>query len=246
MSELSFSKKTKETLISARIKKGCCQKTYNNASAVFGSRDTSEINKAIAESESFWKCSSCAGCFFRAAFVCYGSVTDPAKRYHAELSLPFESTAELMGELLVKLGYPPKRSRRKGRYILYYKDSEAIEDFLAFIGANSAAFELMNSKIVREVRNQTNRAVNCDTANIGKAIDSAERFARIIGDLKSSGLFDRLPGELQITAELRLKYDQLSMAELGAYHEPPITKSGVKHRLDKISEFAENAGSKNK
>lgn len=241
MNELSFSKRTKEMLISAQTKKGCCKKTYKKAIAVFEFGDISEINKAIAEAESFWKCPSCAGLFVRAAFVCYGSVTDPAKAYHAELSLPVESTAELMRGLLTNAGYPPKSSRRKGKYILYYKDSEAIEDFLAFIGATGAAFELMNSKIVREVRNQTNRAVNCDTANIGKAIESAGKLARIIQNLKSSGLFERLPAELQITAELRLKYDQLSMAELGARHEPPISKSGVKHRLDKISEFAENA-----
>lgn len=241
MKEPSFSKKTKEMLISAQIKKGCCQKTYKNAIAVFESGDVLKINEAIAKAESFWRCPNCVGLFVRAAFVCFGSVTDPAKRYHAELSVPDQSTAELMGRLLENAGYPSKKSQRKGKYILYYKDSEAIEDFLAFIGATGAAFDLMNSKIVREVRNQTNRAVNCDTANIVKAIESAGKFAEIIQDLKSSGMFDRLPAELQITAELRLKYDQLSMAELGARHEPPISKSGVKHRLDKISDFAENA-----
>jgi hypothetical protein len=242
MNEISFSKKTKEALTSVQIKKGCCRKTYQNAVAVFKSGDVEKINKAIAEAEAFWKCDGCAGCFVRAAFVCFGSVTDPLKRYHAELSLSFENTAELMRELMTNVGFPPKMSQRKGRYILYYKSGETIGDFLAYIGATGAAFDFINSKIVREVRNQTNRAVNCDTANIGKAIESAGDLVEIIGRLKSSGQFDRLPHDLQITAELRLKYDQLSMAELGARHEPPISKSGVKHRLDKISDFAKNEG----
>ena len=134
-------------------------------------------------------------------------------------------------------GIDMKKGKRKNRFLLYVKDSTQIEDFFAVIGANKLAFDLMNSKIVREVRGDANRQMNCDMANIKKTLSAAGKHIEMIEDLKEKGLFIRLPQDLRITAELRYENTQASMADLGLLHNPPISKSGVKHRLDKIEEL---------
>jgi len=140
---------------------------------------------------------------------------------------------------------PMKATKRKNRYLLYIKDSTQIEDFFAVIGANRLAFDLMNSKIVREVRGDANRQMNCDMANIKKTLSAAGKHIEIIGELKNSGAIIRLPADLRETADLRFENTQASMADLGLLHNPPISKSGVKHRLDKIVDFFEELKEKN-
>ena len=137
-----------------------------------------------------------------------------------------------------------KKAKRKNRYLLYIKDSTQIEDFFAVIGANRLAFDLMNSKIVREVRGDANRQMNCDMANIKKTLSAAGKHIEIIGELKESGAIIRLPHDLRETAELRYENTQASMSDLGLLHVPPISKSGVTHRLDKIVDFYEELKSK--
>lgn len=130
-----------------------------------------------------------------------------------------------------------KAGRRGERYLLYLKSSGEIEDFLALTGATRAAFDLMNAKIVREVRGNANRQMNCDMANISKSLAAAQQYTDAILEIFHRGYEIRLPEELRETARLRLENPQASMAELGHLHSPPISKSGVKHRLDKILQF---------
>ena len=126
--------------------------------------------------------------------------------------------------------------------MLYFKDGESISDFFGYIGANTAVFDYMNTRLAREFSNNINRQVNCDTANIRKALQASDKQIRIIRRMMETGVIQTLPESLKMTAELRVKFDQMSMTELGNAHEPPITKSGVSHRLAKIIDFARTAG----
>ena len=121
---------------------------------------------------------------------------------------------------------------------MYIKDSGKIEEFFALIGANKAAFELINSKIVKELREDTSRQLNCDMANIKRSLSASKHVVEIIQHLYDSGAVAALPAELRETARLRVENDQATLTELALMHSVPMTKSGVKHRLDKITELA--------
>lgn len=199
----------------------------------------SEDNSAVM-GEVFDKC-RCDGCksvFVRGIFNLYGSVTDPKKQYHLDLSFKHEPEAAVMAEILDGLGFYFHRIKRRERHILYLKESAAIEDFLVFIGAQTAAFEVMNSKIVREISNSANRQVNCDTANIEKSVASRKKYAEAVKKLNDSGRINTLSDELRETARLVAENEQYTLADLGRMLNPPVSKSGVRHRLLKILEYA--------
>ena len=233
----SFSKKVKGQLTAAEPKKKCCRRMLECGKAFDEKEQMSQITASF-------KCPSCASHFAAGLFISHGSVTDPGKRYHLDLKFAAGSTADEVALFLSENGLSPKIGKRGDASIVYFKESGAIEDFLAFIGANSAAFDLMNSKIVRELRNNANRVVNCDTANIKKSLEASAKQLEMINKLIDSGAIEQLPKPLKETALLRSRYDQLTIAELGAKHEKPITKSGVKHRLEKISEFYDSLRTK--
>ncbi len=180
------------------------------------------------------RCVSCMAAFVRGVFLAAGTLTDPDKGYHLELDFLNESAAKKLSELLLENGLEPKYTSRKTEHVLYYKDSESIENFLAFIGANGAAFTIMNKKIERELRSDANRIANSELANIGKTIAAAGDQIAAINALKAAGELERMPDELKITAYLRLEHADATLAKLASLHEPPITKSGVNHRLKKI------------
>ena len=167
------------------------------------------------------------------------SVTNPDKQYHLELSFETPAERDAAEAILSAAGICMKSGQRGGRYLLYIKSSSDIEDFLAYTGATHAAFDLMNAKIVREVRGNANRQMNCDMANISKSLAAAQQYTNAISEILRQGYEIRLPEELRQTARLRCENPQASMTELGQLHNPPITKSGVKHRLDKILRFYE-------
>ena len=148
-----------------------------------------------------------------------------------------EAAAMRLNELLSTLGLEPKTTVRKTEQVIYYKDSESIENFLALIGANNAAFTIMNKKIERELRSDINRIANGEVANIEKTAKAAGAQIAAIRELKASGELERMPDELRITAYLRLENSDASLIKLAELHDPPITKSGVNHRLKKILEW---------
>ena len=138
--------------------------------------------------------------------------------------------------LLQEQNFSPKHLERSGNYIVYFKQSSAIEDFLTFIGASGSAMELMSAKIEKDMRNSVNRRVNCDTANVSKTVDAAAAQLEAITRLDLS----TLPEKLCETARLRLENPELSLTELAELFEPPVTKSGLNHRLRKLKELSEN------
>ncbi len=183
------------------------------------------------------KCTSCRAAFVRGVFLSAGTLTDPDKGYHLEIDFTDEALCSRFYEFLGEDGLEPKRMTRKNEEVLYYKDSESIENFLAYIGANNAAFEIMNKKIERGIRSDMNRIANGEVANIGKTAKAATSQIAAIRALKESGELERMPDELKITANLRLEHSEASLLRLAELHNPPITKSGVNHRLKKILEW---------
>ena len=180
----------------------------------------------------------CRTAFLRGAFLAGGSVTDPEKRYHLELATAHLQASREMSALLEDMGFLPHTVMRGGNSVIYFKQSEHIEDFLTTIGAPAAATEIMTAKVDKSIRNGANRAANCDIANVNKTINASENQITAIGRLRLEGKLERLPDKLRQTADLRLEYPELSLQQLAEKHEPPLTKSCLNHRLRKIMELA--------
>ena len=185
------------------------------------------------------KCENCAGALIRGLFISVGMMSDPETGYRLEFPLPSEDLSDEVGALLSGVGLEPKKASRRGKKVLYYKESGSIEDMLGIIGAKKAAFELMNIKIERELRNNANRQTNCDAANISKTVSASEQQIDAIEYLRKNGLFDMLPEDLRRTALLRLENSDASLSALVKLHDEHISRSGVNHRLARITSIAE-------
>lgn len=202
--------------------------------------DADFIYQADTINEGFFKCGECAKLFIRGAFISCGTMTDPNVSYHLELIIPDRELFLQLYEFLNKHDLCPKKSKRKNYNILYYKESANIEDFLTYIGAQKVSLQIMNIKILKDIRNNANRLANCDTANIDKTVNAAQMQIDAIKNLITGGKINKLSGELKHTAFLRLENENASLSELASMHTPVITKSGVNHRLSKIVEISKN------
>lgn len=181
----------------------------------------------------------CRSAFLGGVFLSCGSVSDPVRSYHLEFETPYYNLSGDLYALLADFGLSPKMARRKSGRVLYFKESEQIEDLLSVMGTAGAAFALMDAKIVKDIRNNVNRLTNCETANIGKTVEASGAQLAGIRRIMERGL-GTLPESLRKVAELRLQNPDLSLTEIGRLLEPPLTKSGVSHRLRKIMDIAEN------
>jgi len=191
------------------------------------------LNAALLEEE------HCREAFIRGAFLAAGSVTSPDRGYHLELvTRHYHLSREVMA-LLLDMGFSPKITMRKSNYMIYFKDSEAVEDFLTKSGAPSSAIKVMEAKVEKELRNHINRRVNCETANLSKTVDAAQRQIESIRKLKESGRFENLPDKLRQSAELRLKYPDATLGELVTLSPLKVSRSGLNHRLNRLVELAE-------
>ena len=182
----------------------------------------------------FFSCRKCDNMFFRGAFLASGFVNPPDKPGRIELSTVNADVACDSATALTRHFRLPKLSVRRGNQIIYYRDTESIEYFLSYIGANKAAFAIINAQMLKEKTNEVNRKKNCDIANITKSITASGIYIDAIQSLMDSGDFDKLPPELKQTAKLRMENDTLTLAELAALENPPISKSQVSKRLQKI------------
>lgn len=166
-------------------------------------------------------------------------MTDPAKRYHLELTSSHLQASRELEVLLRESGYPPKSVTRNGSAVTYFKQSDQIEDFLTLIGAPAAAMRIMSTKVEKGIRNSVNRRLNCDSANLDKAVEAAQSQRAAIRKLEAAGRLRELPDKLQETAALRLAHPELSLSELAETFDPPVTKSCLNHRLRKLVELAD-------
>lgn len=179
----------------------------------------------------------CRAAFLRGAFFAGGSMMDPNKRYHLELVTSHLQVSRELASLLMEMEYIPKSVVRTGNYVTYFKQSQHIEEILTLIGAPSAAMEVMNAKMEKELRNKVNRRMNCDTANVDKAVIAAQEQVEAIAYLRDHGILETLPEKLQETAKLREENVFMALSELAEEFDPPVTKSGLSHRLRKLMEL---------
>lgn len=181
----------------------------------------------------------CKKAYLRGVFLGGGSISDPEKTYHLELVTNNNDYAESIKKLINSYNLNAKVVNRKGNYVVYLKEGEQIVDYLNIIGAHKALLTLENVRIYKEMRNNVNRIVNCETANLSKIVVASMRQINNIELIKNRIGFDNIPENLAEIAELRLMYPDASLKELGEMVNPPIGKSGINHRLRKLDEIAE-------
>ncbi|MBQ9860014.1 MAG: DNA-binding protein WhiA [Clostridia bacterium] len=184
-------------------------------------------------------CDACARAYLRGAFLVCGAVTDPEHDYHLEFSVPHYNLSRDLLALLREVGFPAKAVTRSGSYIVYIKESERIEDCLTYLGAQKAALEMMGIKMIKSIRNETNRRTNCENANIDKTVQASATQVEAVRRIEENGGLASLPEELQAVARLRLENPDMSLRDLGAALEPPLSRSGVNHRLQRLIAIAE-------
>lgn len=177
--------------------------------------------------------------YIRGAFLGGGSISNPEKTYHLEFVTHNDEYALRFSSLINSYGLTSKVIQRKNSYVVYLKEGEQIVDLLNIIGAHTNLLYLENVRIMKEMRNNVNRLVNCETANLGKTVNASVRQIESIRLIESEIGFQRLPKNLREIAELRLKYPEESLKELGEILDPPVGKSGVNHRLRRIEKIAE-------
>lgn len=185
------------------------------------------------------KNSCCRRAYLRGAFLCTGSISDPQKGYHLEFVCSYEVQARQIQEMLHSFELEARIVRRKKYYVVYLKEGAGIVDLLNVMGAHLSLMNLENLRIEKEMRNSINRQVNCETANITKTVNAASRQIEDIQLIRERIGFSNLPDNLREVALVRLSHPESSLQELGGYLNPPVGKSGVNHRLRKLSEMAE-------
>lgn len=189
------------------------------------------INLGVLEND------CCKAAFLRGAFLAGGSITDPAKSYHLELVTDHYNVSRETFSILLELGFSPKDAARGGNNIIYFKQSEAIEDFFTLIGAPVSAMDIMSAKVEKDMRNAVNRRVNCDSANADKIVLAAEEQIEAIRRIDRTTGLDGLPDKLREAALLRIANPEASLTDLAALAIPPVSKSCISHRLRKLTEY---------
>lgn len=190
------------------------------------------IPKRIVEDE------ECKKLYIRGAFLGGGSISNPEKTYHLEFVTHNEEYSKELSKIINGFGLNSKVIQRKSSFVVYVKEGEQIVDLLNIIGAHSSLLELENIRIMKEMRNNVNRLVNCETANLSKTVNAAVRQVESIKLIQREIGLSRLPKNLKEIAEIRLNFPDESLKELGQMLNPPVGKSGVNHRLRRIEKIA--------
>jgi DNA-binding protein WhiA len=177
--------------------------------------------------------------YLRGAFLASGSMNNPENSYHLEMIHKEKKIAEDLAALMNGFNLKAGVSSRKHMYVTYLKDSDKISDFLALIGAHDGVLQFENIRVMKDVRNTVNRQVNCDSANLTKTVNAAMRQQEKIRLIQETAGFQIMPESLRDIALLRLEYPEATLKELGEQLSPPIGKSGVSHRLNRIEEIAD-------
>ena len=195
--------------------------------------------KALAIDPLVVKGECCKRAYVRDAFLCSGSVSNPEKGYHFEIMHWDSDYLTKLSKIVNSFGLLSKVTGRKSHFILYIKEGEKIVDMLNIMGAHSSLMEMENSRILKDLRNNVTRAVNCETANIEKIVVAASKQLDDIYFLADKIGLSALPEGLEEVARLRMNYPDASLKEIGEKLTVPLGKSGVNHRLRKISNIAE-------
>lgn len=189
------------------------------------------INLGVLEND------CCKAAFLRGAFMAGGSITNPTKSYHLELVTDHYNVSRETFSVLLELGFSPKDASRGGNYVIYFKQSEAIEDFFTLLGAPVSAMDIMSAKIEKDMRNSVNRRVNCDSANADKIVLAAQDQLEAIRRIERTTGLDDLPEKLREAALLRIANPEASLTDLAQLAIPSVSKSCISHRLKKLTEY---------
>ena len=198
------------------------------------------LYRELTDSEPVFECPKCRTHFLRGAFISVGTMTNPEKGYHLEFKLFEEESQAILKAVFDEHGWRAGTRTHRDGVGVYVKSSAVIEEILSALGANTALFALMNAKITRGIRNEENRATNCVAKNISKSIAASGKALEAIARIREAARFEAMPKELCETALLREENPDASLSDLAKLHNPPLTKSGLNHRLQKIIVFAEN------
>lgn len=231
----------------ALIRKGftLLKKTYNiNTGAVKKGEKCDQLLARFGDLQGevdplLLKNACCRRAFLRGAFLCCGSISDPKKGYHLEFVCGSEEQAEQLRQVMAQFGIEARIVLRKRYFVVYLKEGAGIVELLNVMEAHVSLMKLENLRILKEMRNSINRRVNCEAANITKTVKASTRQVEDILYIKKHYGFSRLPDNLREMAEVRLEYPDAALKELGEYLDPPVGKSGVNHRLRKLSELAD-------
>ncbi|MBQ3004181.1 MAG: DNA-binding protein WhiA [Clostridia bacterium] len=220
---MSYSSELKQHLQTLGFKKECCMLACS----------------AGYEGEEFERgCDRCLGCFLRGVFFRYGYLTPPEK--DALLTFDFyDDYAFYVQNVLQEAGFDAKVTERRGKKLIYLKKSEAVSDIVSLMGAVKYSLKIMEVQVDKQCRNELNRMVNAETANLNRTAGASAKQLAAIHKLKEDKKFGALPIELQTAAEMRLAHPEANLEELRTYFDPPISKSGLNHRLRKIIDLAD-------
>lgn len=202
----------------------------------------SGFNKKISREIIVRKC--CRRAYLRGAFLARGSISNPENSYHLELGAEYEEQAREIIALLKSFEIQGKMIPRKNSFLIYLKDGQQIMELLNVMGAHQAMFYYENVRILKEMRNNINRLVNCDEANLNKTVIAAMNQLESIKTISLNMGLKNLPDSLRQVAELRIQYPEATIKELGEMFDPPLSKSGVNHRLRKLSKIARQMSKK--
>jgi len=213
---------------------------------LFSEKEKEEVLKAVKLDKKslfadpvLYTMTCCKRAFLKGVFLGAGSLTDPNKDYHYEISLSDEDHALCIRDILCGFDADAKIVRRKKQFVVYVKDSSMISEILNIMGAPVAMMELENVRILKDVRNRVNRQVNCDAANINKALAASQKQLSDIAFIREKNEFEGLTEELKEIAVLRERYPEATLAELVVYNGETVGKSGINHRLRKLADIAE-------
>lgn len=181
----------------------------------------------------------CISALLRGAFISCGTLTDPNKDYHLEFVVSHQVLCNDLMKLLSEIDMQPKYVKRKGAHVVYFKDSESVEDLLTYMGATSASLEIMGMKMYKDMRNHVNRRMNFENANSSRAFDAAYRQIEAIRYIEETKGLGYLPDDLRELARLRLENEDYTLKDLSDNLKDPISKSGVNHRLKRILQIYE-------
>ncbi|MBQ4546089.1 MAG: DNA-binding protein WhiA [Oscillospiraceae bacterium] len=230
--KIIFHERARGTLYKVSIEKASERRKILDAFYHSPKEPSLRINRANIENEDD------VPFFLRGAYLVCGSLTDPHKEYHLEFGVSYMNLSKDLSTLIGEVLAQPKSSIRRGSYIVYYKESENIEDIITYIGAMLSSLDMMNIKIEKDIKNRVNRRMNCDNANMDKTLNASLQQVEDINYIFERKDENFLSEELLQVAKLRLENPEMSLRELCESVNPPLSRSGVNHRLKKIGEIA--------
>ena len=230
--KIIFHERARGTLYKVSIEKASERRKILDAFYHMPKEPSLRINRANIENEED------VPFFLRGAYLVCGSLTDPHKEYHLEFGVSYMNLSRDLSTLIGEVLSQPKSTVRRGAYIVYYKESENIEDMITYIGAVLSSLEMMNIKIEKDIKNRVNRRMNCDNANMDKTLNASMQQVEDINYIFEHKDESFLADELLQVAKLRLENPEMSLRELCESVNPPLSRSGVNHRLKKIGEIA--------